>query len=48
LQAAPQVRSLLELDRLNILGELSVYGAAVTITPDGTTTLSRGRWSHTL
>ncbi|MFI9772905.1 methyltransferase domain-containing protein [Streptomyces sp. NPDC052415] len=29
-------------------GELPVYGAQVTITPDGTTTLSRGGWSTTL
>ncbi|MGW8066677.1 hypothetical protein ACVV2G_31445 [Streptomyces ziwulingensis] len=28
--------------------ELPVYGAQVTITPDGTTTLSRGGWSATL
>ncbi|WP_406376701.1 hypothetical protein OG788_07845 [Streptomyces sp. NBC_00647] len=35
-------------DRLNTAGELPVYGAAVTITPDGETTLSRGRWSATL
>ncbi|MFF4409863.1 protein-L-isoaspartate(D-aspartate) O-methyltransferase [Streptomyces sp. NPDC001404] len=35
-------------DRLNIAGELPVYGAQVTITPDGETTLSRGRWSATL
>ncbi|MEU6338889.1 hypothetical protein ABZ839_31520 [Streptomyces cellulosae] len=35
-------------DRLNTVGELPVYGAKVTITPDGVTTLSRGRWSATL
>ncbi|MER5403053.1 hypothetical protein [Streptomyces sp. NPDC002599] len=35
-------------DRLNTVGELPVYGATVTITPDGETTLSRGRWSATL
>jgi protein-L-isoaspartate O-methyltransferase len=29
-------------------GELPVYGAQVTITPDGTTTLSRSGWSTTL
>jgi protein-L-isoaspartate O-methyltransferase len=29
-------------------GELPVYGAQVTITPDGETTLSRGGWSMTL
>ncbi|MFJ9719702.1 protein-L-isoaspartate(D-aspartate) O-methyltransferase [Streptomyces sp. NPDC101213] len=29
-------------------GELPVYGARVTITPDGETTLSRGGWSTTL
>lgn len=29
-------------------GELPVYGARVTISPDGTTTLSRGGWSTTL
>ncbi|MFE2969941.1 methyltransferase domain-containing protein [Streptomyces sp. NPDC059340] len=29
-------------------GELPVYGARVTITPDGETTLSRGAWSLTL
>ncbi|MEU0109052.1 protein-L-isoaspartate(D-aspartate) O-methyltransferase [Streptomyces sp. NPDC006251] len=29
-------------------GELPVYGARVTITPDGETTLSRGGWSATL
>ncbi|MFD9419008.1 protein-L-isoaspartate(D-aspartate) O-methyltransferase [Streptomyces goshikiensis] len=35
-------------DRLNTAGELPVYGARVTITPDGETTLSRGRWSAVL
>ncbi|MER6914000.1 protein-L-isoaspartate(D-aspartate) O-methyltransferase [Streptomyces sp. NPDC000594] len=35
-------------DRLNRTGELPVHGAQVTITPDGTTTLTRGRWSATL
>ncbi|MFF3359088.1 protein-L-isoaspartate(D-aspartate) O-methyltransferase [Streptomyces sp. NPDC002917] len=35
-------------DRLNTRGELPVYGSTVTITPDGETTLSRGRWSVTL
>lgn len=35
-------------DRLNTVGVLPVYGARVTITPDGETTLSRGRWSATL
>ncbi|MEW2117047.1 hypothetical protein AB0945_17995 [Streptomyces sp. NPDC005474] len=29
-------------------GELPVYGARVTITPEGETTLSRGGWSATL
>jgi hypothetical protein len=29
-------------------GELPVYGAKVTITPDGQTTLSRGGWTTTL
>lgn len=29
-------------------GELPVYGARVTITPDGTTTLAQGGWSVTL
>ncbi|SEE84625.1 Protein-L-isoaspartate O-methyltransferase [Streptomyces sp. 2131.1] len=29
-------------------GELPVYGAQVTISPDGTTTLSRGGWTATL
>ncbi len=33
------------LDRLIIGGELPVNGARVTITPDGETTLSRGRWA---
>ncbi|MFE0773361.1 protein-L-isoaspartate(D-aspartate) O-methyltransferase [Streptomyces sp. NPDC058861] len=36
------------LDRLNWMGELPVYGARVTITPDGETILSRGKWSATL
>ncbi|MFJ4010876.1 methyltransferase domain-containing protein [Streptomyces sp. NPDC090026] len=36
------------LDRLNWLGELPVYGARVTITPDGETTLTRGGWTATL
>ncbi|MEU7474310.1 hypothetical protein AB0A94_38570 [Streptomyces sp. NPDC044984] len=36
------------LDRLITGGELPVTGARVTITPDGQTTLSRGRWSATL
>lgn len=35
-------------DRLNTVGELPVHGARVTITPDGKTTLSRGRWSAVL
>lgn len=35
-------------DRLNTWGELPVYGSQVTITPDGQTTLSQGRWSATL
>ncbi|MEU1863676.1 protein-L-isoaspartate(D-aspartate) O-methyltransferase [Streptomyces gardneri] len=35
------------LDRLNWLGELPVYGARVTITPDGDTTLTRGGWTAT-
>ncbi|WP_405933658.1 protein-L-isoaspartate(D-aspartate) O-methyltransferase [Streptomyces sp. NBC_00827] len=35
-------------NRLNREGGLPVYGAHVTITPDGTTTLSRGSWSCTL
>ncbi|WP_206306847.1 DUF6415 family natural product biosynthesis protein [Streptomyces sp. F001] len=34
--------------RLDREGELPVYGAWVTITPDGETTLSRGAWSATL
>ncbi|MBZ9642328.1 protein-L-isoaspartate(D-aspartate) O-methyltransferase [Streptomyces sp. PSKA30] len=33
---------------LNRQGELPLYGARVTITPDGETTLSRGAWSATL
>ncbi|MGW1290530.1 protein-L-isoaspartate(D-aspartate) O-methyltransferase [Streptomyces sp. NPDC002586] len=36
------------LDRLITGGELPVYGARVTITPDGETTLWRGRWSAAL
>ncbi|MFF7858771.1 protein-L-isoaspartate(D-aspartate) O-methyltransferase [Streptomyces sp. NPDC007904] len=36
------------LDRLIIGGELPVTGARVTITPDGQTTLSRGRWTAIL
>lgn len=36
------------LDRLNWVGELPVYGARVTITPDGETTLTRGNWTATL
>ncbi|MFJ6101778.1 methyltransferase domain-containing protein [Streptomyces sp. NPDC092359] len=36
------------LDRLNWLGQLPVYGARATITPDGTTTLSQGGWTATL
>ncbi|MGW6202278.1 protein-L-isoaspartate(D-aspartate) O-methyltransferase [Streptomyces sp. NPDC055089] len=36
------------LDRLNWVGELPVYGAHVTITPDGETTLARGGWTATL
>ncbi|MCX5182630.1 protein-L-isoaspartate(D-aspartate) O-methyltransferase [Streptomyces sp. NBC_00268] len=35
-------------NRLNREGGLPVYGARVTITPDGETTLSRGKWSVTL
>jgi protein-L-isoaspartate O-methyltransferase len=35
-------------NRLNREGRLPVYGAQVTITPDGETTLSRGAWSVTL
>ncbi|MFD7278384.1 protein-L-isoaspartate(D-aspartate) O-methyltransferase [Streptomyces sp. NPDC059862] len=35
-------------NRLNREGELPLYGARVTITPDGETTLSRGTWSLTL
>ncbi|MFJ8794088.1 protein-L-isoaspartate(D-aspartate) O-methyltransferase [Streptomyces sp. NPDC102462] len=34
--------------RLNRSGALPVYGARVTIAPDGTTTLTRGSWSATL
>ncbi|MGW8992805.1 protein-L-isoaspartate(D-aspartate) O-methyltransferase [Streptomyces zhihengii] len=36
------------LDRLNWVGELPVYGARVTITPDGETTLTRGNWTARL
>ncbi|MFD0432052.1 hypothetical protein ACFQ60_47210 [Streptomyces zhihengii] len=36
------------LDRLNWVGELPVYGARVTITPDGDTTLTRGNWTARL
>lgn len=35
-------------NRLNREGALPVYGARVTITPDGTTTLTRGAWKATL
>ncbi|MEU9992849.1 hypothetical protein AB0E10_39910 [Streptomyces sp. NPDC048045] len=35
-------------DRLSTVDGLPVYGARVTNTPDGVTTLSRGRWSATL
>jgi hypothetical protein len=35
-------------NRLNRGGSLPVYGARVTVTPDGETTLSRGKWSITL
>ncbi|MFD7713946.1 protein-L-isoaspartate(D-aspartate) O-methyltransferase [Streptomyces sp. NPDC059786] len=35
-------------NRLNREGSLPVYGARVTITPDGTTTLTRGAWEYTL
>lgn len=35
-------------NRLNREGGLPAYGARVTITPDGVTTLSRGAWSVTL
>jgi protein-L-isoaspartate O-methyltransferase len=34
--------------RLNLEGGLPIYGAKVTITPAGETTLSRGAWSVTL
>ncbi|MFJ8213239.1 protein-L-isoaspartate(D-aspartate) O-methyltransferase [Streptomyces sp. NPDC096033] len=34
--------------RLLLEGSLPVYGAKVTITPDGETTLTRGAWSATL
>lgn len=36
------------LDRLNWVGELPVYGARVTVTPDGKSTLTRGGWTATL
>ncbi|KOX33012.1 MULTISPECIES: hypothetical protein [unclassified Streptomyces] len=36
------------LDRLAWMGELPVYGARVTITPDGETTLTRGPWKAVL
>ncbi|MFF1627436.1 protein-L-isoaspartate(D-aspartate) O-methyltransferase [Streptomyces sp. NPDC058272] len=35
-------------NRLNRDGALPVYGARVTITPDGLTTLTRGSWTTTL
>lgn len=35
-------------NRLNREGALPVYGARVTIAPDGTTTLTRGAWETTL
>ncbi|MEU2222206.1 protein-L-isoaspartate(D-aspartate) O-methyltransferase [Streptomyces sp. NPDC018347] len=35
-------------NRLNRDGSLPVYGARVSIDPDGTAILSRGRWSHRL
>ncbi|MEU0228195.1 protein-L-isoaspartate(D-aspartate) O-methyltransferase [Streptomyces sp. NPDC006284] len=35
-------------NRLNREGALPVYGASVTIDPDGTTTLARGSWTATL
>ncbi|MFB7576372.1 protein-L-isoaspartate O-methyltransferase [Streptomyces sp. NPDC056165] len=35
-------------NRLNREGALPVYGAQVTIDPDGTTTLTRGSWKATL
>ncbi|MFI8075959.1 protein-L-isoaspartate(D-aspartate) O-methyltransferase [Streptomyces sp. NPDC086033] len=35
-------------NRLNREGALPVYGARVTITPDGATTLTRGSWTITL
>ncbi|MGX1885765.1 hypothetical protein [Streptomyces sp. NPDC055287] len=35
-------------NRLNREGALPVYGARVTIDPDGTTTLSRGPWKAIL
>ncbi|XXJ55843.1 protein-L-isoaspartate(D-aspartate) O-methyltransferase [Embleya sp. MST-111070] len=34
--------------RLNVEGRLPLYGATVTITPDGACRLSRGRWSADL
>ncbi|MDX2565101.1 protein-L-isoaspartate(D-aspartate) O-methyltransferase [Streptomyces sp. TX20-6-3] len=36
------------LDRINWMGELPVYGARVTITPEGETTLTRGPWKASL
>ncbi|MFK0230808.1 hypothetical protein ACIQUL_34110 [Streptomyces sp. NPDC090303] len=36
------------LDRINWTGQLPVYGARVTVTPDGTTTLTRDGWTATL
>ncbi|MEJ8667521.1 hypothetical protein WKI71_00085 [Streptomyces sp. MS1.AVA.1] len=35
-------------NRLNREGSLPAYGACVTITPDGVTTLKRGSWTFTL
>ncbi|WP_101256332.1 methyltransferase domain-containing protein [Streptomyces barkulensis] len=35
-------------NRLNTEGALPIYGAAVRITPGGTTTLTRGRWNATV
>ncbi|MGF0177237.1 hypothetical protein ACQF36_44365 [Streptomyces sp. Marseille-Q5077] len=35
-------------NRLNHEGSLPAYGARVTITPDGVTTLTRGSWTFTL
>ena len=50
-QSGPQ-RLWTELERirrrLNLEGGLPIYGAKVTITPDGETTISRGGWSVTL